>query len=419
MFCKFKLFLTKDNLVKILFFLISTFGLILVFYIVGCRDVQFGHISEVDVCEENQSVVEGLACEEVWAEGEDGTYYVEEDGGGPGGSGDSGYVVRPGTGTRGGYTPPGNRRRIKVNKLTIQLGRVNLLFVVDNSHSMQEELQAIANKFDSFLEQIRKVNYRIGIITTDWKMDDGNLITFSNGQKFLSNPDQIASVHRENIRYFREKIKVPVGSNDDERGIYAANRALDKAKSSGFFRQHSLLMVVFVSDEDERSYGGKRPEEFYGGRVEPLEDLDYPETFFRKANFQHNSIVTTVAHSIIVKPGDKSCARSSGGVEGRIYAQASNPSQSLLNQYGNIRKGYIGSVCASNYGVHLGKIAEYVDEMPPVILGCSAVPGSVHVQVNGNRKPFTVSGRNVKITGEVPFGAIAEIWFRCPNNQTI
>ena len=77
---------------------------------------------------------------------------------------------------------------------------------------------------------------------------------------------------------------------------------------------------------------------------------------------------TVSVHSIIVKPGHSSCkaiqdAQGSGvnGEYGEQYAMLSNPDASLKAQ-GNIIKGTIGNICASNYGSQLQDMAKNLSE---------------------------------------------------------
>ena len=420
----------------------------LVYIIIGCQELHFEAIPEFDCSEEAD--VEGVSCldpelsadifdEDEWEEGEDtdGDGDGDRDGtdsdrdgdrdrdgtdsdrdGDRNGTGTGRDGDRDGTDTDANDDAEPEERDISYSRataITTKLGRINILFVVDNSGSMKEELESIANQFDSFLSSIKKADYRIAITTTDWIEDRGRFLEFPNGEIFLSNPNRHGSKHNENVRLFQETVKRPIGNMDDERGIYSLNMALDNMDHADFFRPHSLFMVIMISDEDERSYGGQVPEGLYG-TVPELEPYDLPETFFRKVSHQIKYSIVSV-HSIIVPPGDSACRAQSGGVEGRIYAQLSQPSSEILSKYGNIRSGHIGSVCSSNYSSQLGPIADTLSEVPPVSLPCFP-KGEVFFEVDGRRVGYRVEGRQLIITeDEVSFGAKARIVFRCkPTN---
>ena len=382
----------------------------LVFYIVGCQDLDFSSIPDFDC--EAELEVEGVSC----IEPELGATLYDEEGNpieGASSGSDGGDPNDPDDDDDDGN----NRRRVLRPNTAINtvLGKINILFVVDNSGSMTEELRSIANQFTSFLDNIKKTDYRIAIITTDWINDRGQFLLFPNGQKFLSNPGGDSSLHNQNVGYFQQVVKRPVGDNDDERGIYALNMALDNSSHSDFFRPHSLFMVIIVSDEDERSFGGKVPEGAYG-EVLQLETYDLPDTFFRKVS-HHNQYSIVEVHSIIIPPGDQGCKSQAGGVEGRIYAQASNPSDDILRRYGNIRRGHVGSICSSNYSSQLGPIADTLLSVPPIPLPCFPVEGSVALQVEGRRVNFRVEDRKVVIEDKVSFGSKARVAFRCDRSR--
>ena len=280
---------------------------------------------------------------------------------------------------------------------------------------MKEELESIGKQFISFLNDIREADYQVAITTTDIVAGGGQFLAFSNGKNILANPQKNKAIHRQNIDLFREAITQPVQEEaGDERGIYAMNLALDNRSQSSFFRPHSLLLVVIVSDEDERSYGGVVPKDYYDvkNRVQALELYDQPEVFFQKVTSQYKFSIVAV-HSIIVPPGDLQCENDSGGIPGRVYAMAAEPDSDTLARYGNIRRGHIGSICSRDYKTQLGPVAYNLDEVPPVPLPCFPVPGSVYVKVEGRKVNIHVEGRQVQVTDKVPFGVEAHISFRC------
>ncbi len=372
-----------ETIVLVLSFIV--FGL--VFYITGCSDVNFSGINSFNCVDE--SGVEGVSCLDPASP--DVADLENKRSGGP----------------LGNYTPS--------TVINTRIGRINVLFVIDYSRSMREELKSIAEQFEPFLSDIKRADYQIAIITTNWLTDRGQFVEFSNGENFLSNPEKSNRVHKTNIRLFTEAIERGVSADtSDERGIYALNMALDNSAHTQFFRSHSLLLVVIVSDEDERSYGGHLPKGYHdiNNRLLPLEDYDYPETFFRKVS-QQQKFSTVAVHSIIVKPNDQSCAQQSGGVPGRIYAKASNPSRSVLSQYGNISKGHIGSICSRDYSNQLGPIAHKLEVVPAIPLPCFPFPQSVRVKIDDERVRFNLEGRTVSIKEEVSFGDRAKIFFRC------
>ncbi|MEO0336721.1 MAG: hypothetical protein AAF202_10010, partial [Pseudomonadota bacterium] len=217
---------------------------------------------------------------------------------------------------------------------SVRMGQVDILFVTDNSGSMFAEQQEMANRFPSFLDSIRGIDYQIAIVTTDIPSSennqtnaangngalwDGKFIAFPNGQKVLTNPGDSNSVHNTNITYFNQTVQRPESANcdnsnfqncpsSDERGIYAVNRALDRSENSSFFRGNGHLAVVILSDEDERSTGGESASARTNNlRGKALESYDLPATLVQKAATAMGATKTMSVHSIIIQPGDTSC----------------------------------------------------------------------------------------------------------------
>ncbi len=456
----------KKWYLKFLTLLAVTGAIFVFFYIVGCKDLSFIAQNNVD-CSEIIGPTEESACEEEEGFGTVGPTPEEEDGpcgsgaeagngcfdvgggdGNPegGGSGragdDDGGRGRDGTRSRDRDGEGRGRDRTRSRdddddrsrsrsrsrddedefsgsrkpwiRIRTTVGRIDILFIVDNSQSMKEELASIAHQFDPFLESIEDYDYHIALTTTDWVQDRGQFLVFENNQKFLSNPERARSTHRENVALFQKLVQMPASTTSHERGIYVLNMVLDNMGQSSFFRPHSLFMVIIVSDEDENSFGGRVPEGKIG-TVPPLENYDLPETFFRKVSQQHKfSIVST--HAIIMPPDGADCpdqCKANGKcVEGRIYADLARPSKDLLRQYGNIRKGHIGSICDTNFSSQLGPIANALQESPPIPLPCFP-KRRVYARVNDENVLFRVEGKKIILAEQVHFGADVEVKFRC------
>ena len=377
-------------------------GLVFALYIIGCQDVEFSSLPNF-TCDEEMGV-EGVSCLSPQDLADlDGFPDPTE--------------VSAGAGRRAGYTPP--------TRITTRLGRVNILFVIDFSSSMDAELRSIGKQFDSFLSEIKRADYQIAIISAN-EADQGQFFTFDDGTNMLSKTDYSARIHNKNVDLFKAALLEKRRSEDDssdERAIYVLNQALARAENAAFFRPHSLLLVIIVSDEDERSYGGHIPKGVYDmhNRVRPLESKDYPETFFRAVSIQQK-FSTVAVHSIIVPPKDDACEQESGGVKGRIYAEASRPSRSVLKRYGNIVKGHIGSICSKNYSDQLGSIAHQLQAVPAIPLPCVPNQRAVRVKIENKDADFRLEGRTIVIEEDVSFGDKARILFYCqtsPSQPTI
>jgi len=132
---------------------------------------------------------------------------------------------------------------------------VDILLIVDDSCSMEDEQTKLSDGFAEFVEffDIADVDYHIGITTTD--MDDPDKRGRLVGDVPIITRD---TVDAEEV--FKENVKVGINGSGTERGLDAAARALGETLTSGdnagFFRSEALLSVIFVSDEEDASHYG-------------------------------------------------------------------------------------------------------------------------------------------------------------------
>ena len=123
---------------------------------------------------------------------------------------------------------------------------VDILWVVDNSASMFEEQEQLAEHVSHFTDYMTAVpvDFRIGVITTDL-VDDGS------GQfvgDILLTPETVDLADT-----FAELLLLEEGSRD-EKGFETTLIALDpEGVNQGMFDSASDLEIIFFSDEDEQS----------------------------------------------------------------------------------------------------------------------------------------------------------------------
>lgn len=353
-------------------------------------------------------------------------------------------------------------------KYYVQLGKVDIIFAVDNSSSMEIEHKNIANQFENFLTDIKDLNYRIAITTVDIssspgnksrEYQDGEFIEFDDGNYYLYNIDgpdggmgrvERNKRHKDNIKSFKKAIKRPEtvyckadedACPDDERAICALNMALDANQNHDFFRPDSLLMVIIISDEDERSSSSfvKTQRQIYEAIDEDdddredenyeYEDCDYPDVFYQKVMQRFTPIKRFSAHAIIIVPGDESCFREQQidggrGYYGELYEQFVNPPRELSRSSemmeniikNNYREGTVSSICDRNYDNQLGNLARYLVRPDPITLICE--PIHIDIRTGKDRmsegKDYNVKGRKVHISKRIPFSTKLKVNYSCP-----
>jgi hypothetical protein len=145
--------------------------------------------------------------------------------------------------------------------------KMDILFVIDNSGSMQEEQQNLAANFPRFIEvldafQGEGLDYRVGITTTAFPTEVLG-IPLGGGEegallKDASMTHPWLSRGEANVAETFTKIAtVGTEGSGQEQPLRAANAAVSErvadGTNAGFLRDDALLALVFLTDEDDQS----------------------------------------------------------------------------------------------------------------------------------------------------------------------
>jgi hypothetical protein len=129
---------------------------------------------------------------------------------------------------------------------------VDILWVVDDSTSMESEQQLVADGFEAFISTIEdtNINFQVGVVTTDMDAANPDRGTLIGDPAFITPEDDYVAL-------FEDRVRVGVDGSDQEKGLAAALDALSEPKASGvndgFLRKDAVLSIIFVSDEDDCS----------------------------------------------------------------------------------------------------------------------------------------------------------------------
>ena len=132
---------------------------------------------------------------------------------------------------------------------------VDILLVVDDSCSMQDEQESLSAGFDRFVEffELAAVDYHIGVTTTDMETIAGSLIGYGGFRVIDGSTPSPSDV-------FGANVQVGTMGSGFERGLDAAAQALSplmlEGPNSGFLRDDAVLSLIFVSDEEDISHLG-------------------------------------------------------------------------------------------------------------------------------------------------------------------
>ena len=213
---------------------------------------------------------------------------------------------------------------------------VDVLFVIDNSLSMEDEQEKLAANFDSFIQSffIAGTQYHVGVITTDREVGDGRL----QGDPLFIRPETPDAADA-----FRNNVRVGIDGSGHERGLSATARALSpdlhNGWNQGFRRDIAKLVLVYVSDENDHS----------GGSVG-----QYLELFQEYKDNDHDKLMV----SALIGLGDDGEPGDCGG-EFPDGAEAGWRYWDLAQVTG----GFAGSICAEDFAGIVGAIGQAASGM--------------------------------------------------------
>ena len=261
---------------------------------------------------------------------------------------------------------------------------VDVLFVIDNSASMGEEQENLANHFADFIIDAQQFqnDYQIGVITTDIE-DSSNAGLLQGNPRIMTRSDEVAS-------HFANAVTLGTSGSGTEKGLAAAQTALSDPLISdtglscsidldcvtpytcvegfcgganrGFLRDEATLELVFVSDEDDFSVANLN---FYVDFFQNIKGLN-KKTLFH-------------AHAIVGADGGNANTCSGPGGEasaGHRYVEIANRTE-----------GSIQSVCSSDFSNALQEIGEIAFSPPnQFFISRPAERTSIRVSVNGTSR---------------------------------
>lgn len=161
---------------------------------------------------------------------------------------------------------------------------IDILWVVDNSGSMNSSQTNLANNFGSFIQDFITLNYdfRMAVTTSDtWYNQYSSNAFFSprwrtGNRADLYNPNFnpqgpatnsgvfVMNRNTPNLAtVFQTNVRVGTQGNGDERALASMIRSLNHGANSDFRRNGAFLSVIIVSDEEDFSTNNSNLNESY------------------------------------------------------------------------------------------------------------------------------------------------------------
>lgn len=137
--------------------------------------------------------------------------------------------------------------------------KLDLLFVIDTSGSLDTERAAVADGIDAFVRELpADVNFRIGVMLAhgDTSSYSGRLYNASGRPKVLDSQTRTMTQIRSDLRANLTSVRTDSATDGGEAMLYSLTQGLkgqrlSDSKNLGFFREDAALAVVFVSDEQD------------------------------------------------------------------------------------------------------------------------------------------------------------------------
>lgn len=241
--------------------------------------------------------------------------------------------------------------------------KVDVLWIVDDSESMELHQNAIAQQFGSFVDVLTQnsMDFNIAITTTDMS---------GSGEKggFVGSPKVLNSLLPEVKDVFFNSVRVGISGSPLSRGLEAMKAALSPTLlaggNRGFLRPDARLVIIFVSDDDDHSAGTAASYASFLDQVRP-------EFAFKARGWMVNFIgVTTLGGGCLT-------GTSRFGYPGERYMELAKNSFGIAE---SICSADMASALRNIRSRIVGMITEYVLERSPI-------DGTLFVYVDGVQIP--------------------------------
>ncbi len=248
---------------------------------------------------------------------------------------------------------------------------VDILWVVDDSISMEDEQEKMAARFSTFIAHIEETNidFHIGVVTTDVDPDNDG-----RGQ-LVGDPIYLTSADDNYEELFHDRVQVGTDGSDKEQGLEAAYQAVTEPYASdanaGFLREDAVLSLIFVSDEDDCSHrGGLGSEPTNHDCYASTEDLVPVKDYISDFKEVKSSSDKIIASSIVGPEAANGCQETvpghrywdlAEGLGGMIADICADDYEDIMSELGLSASG-VRSSFQLTYAPVDGTIEVYIDE---------------------------------------------------------
>jgi hypothetical protein len=277
-------------------------------------------------------------------------------------------------------------------------GEIDMLWVVDNSASMDPLQNNMGTNFNSFMNQFTSKGYNFHLAVTGSDayragthfQNNPALAQFSDGVTNHSGIFDILMTTPNPVNVFVNNAMLGSNGSGDERVFSSMMESLGNSfnQGLGFLRQNSYFAIVILSDEDDFS-DPNRPEYSYLQR-NGIADHSYSnpglvpvDTYISQLDTLTSSSATARHYSVnAITVMDQACQQkhvkdSSSSIIGTRYMDMVNKT-----------KGILGSVCDPSYANALQAIQQHILELQSqFFLQGKPIQSTISVLINGTSVP--------------------------------
>ncbi len=279
--------------------------------------------------------------------------------------------------------PSGAVTKCQVDTIVPGVPKTDILFVVDDSGSMQPEQQNLAASFDAFITRLAslpvKSDFQIGVTNTsvDWPIYDRGasgpfttVTAYGDGRLYPAGA-LVAAAGRPRILQassptlvddFKANVDVGTSGASKEQGLRAAQLAVTQritdGTNAGFLRPGARLAVIIVTDEDDCSDPATPPAVIYPSsgdachtdaeqaKLPPVSE--YVSAFRAQLAGEARDVVVAVIAGVDAQKQPVKPACSAGGYPAKRY-------KVFVDGFG--AEGLIDDVCQADFTATLQAIA--------------------------------------------------------------
>lgn len=252
--------------------------------------------------------------------------------------------------------------------------KVDILFVVDDSVSMEDEQRALARGFGSFAQELSdtKVDFHIGVIPTSHDSGDP-----SRGI-LIGDPQVLDRDTPDLAETFRDRALIGTSGSDKEKGLQAAFEAtaphMQITYNLNFLRPEANLLIIFVSDEDDCSDFGTLDADGAAAcyaRWDELKPVEELVGSLQRTKTDPNQLTV----SAIVAFSDRACGDAARA--GLRYQKAAE-----------MTGGTSYDICASDWSTILGDLGlSALGILDKFKLSSAAIPDTIEVYIDQVEQP--------------------------------